>query len=68
VTLLVRTAWSAREVEEALALRERVFCGEQGVSAQGEHDGRDPEALHVVALEDGHVVGTRRRRGLASGA
>jgi predicted GNAT family N-acyltransferase len=37
-----------------------VFCGEQGVSPEADQDGRDPEATHVVALEDGCVVGTCR--------
>lgn len=48
------------ELEAALALRERVFCGEQGVSPEADRDGRDPEALHVVAVDDGRVVGTCR--------
>jgi predicted GNAT family N-acyltransferase len=37
-----------------------VFCDEQGVSLQAERDGRDDEALHVVALDRGQVVGTCR--------
>jgi predicted GNAT family N-acyltransferase len=37
-----------------------VFCGEQGVSPAAERDGRDREATHVVALDDGEVVGTCR--------
>jgi predicted GNAT family N-acyltransferase len=56
----VRVAGDADEVEQALALRERVFCGEQGVQLVAERDGRDDEALHLVALEDGRVVGTCR--------
>ena len=56
----VREARDAAEVEAALDLRERVFCGEQGVSPEGERDGRDGEALHVVALDEGVVVGTCR--------
>ena len=47
-------------MEEALALRERVFCGEQGVAVEAERDGRDEEALHVVAVEAGRLVGTCR--------
>lgn len=43
-----------------LRLREEVFCGEQGVAVEAERDGRDPEALHVVAVEAGRVVGTCR--------
>jgi predicted GNAT family N-acyltransferase len=56
----VRPARDAREVDEALVLRERVFCGEQGVSMEAERDGRDVEALHLVAVREVHVVGTCR--------
>jgi predicted GNAT family N-acyltransferase len=41
-------------------LRERVFSGEQGVSIAADRDGRDPEATHLVAIDDGRVVGTCR--------
>jgi predicted GNAT family N-acyltransferase len=37
-----------------------VFCGEQGVSAAADRDGRDPEATHIVAVDGGRVVGTCR--------
>jgi predicted GNAT family N-acyltransferase len=37
-----------------------VFCVEQGVSAAADRDGRDHEALHIVAVEEGRVVGTCR--------
>ena len=56
----VRTARDESEVQAALALREDVFCGEQGVSLADERDGRDGEALHLVAVEDGAVLGTCR--------
>jgi predicted GNAT family N-acyltransferase len=56
----VRRAMSPAEVAAALDLRERVFCGEQGVSLAADRDGLDPEALHVVALDRGRVVGTCR--------
>ncbi len=56
----VRTARDEAEVESALALREEVFCGEQGVSLADERDGRDGEAVHVVAVEGGAVLGTCR--------
>lgn len=58
--LELRAPGDEAELEAALALRERVFCGEQGVSPEADRDGRDPEALHVVAVEHGHVVGTCR--------
>ena len=56
----VRLARGRAEVEAALDLRERVFCGEQGVSLAAERDGRDHEALHVVAVEHGQVLGACR--------
>jgi putative N-acetyltransferase (TIGR04045 family) len=56
----VRPAQGDREVAAALALRERVFCGEQGVSLEGDRDGLDPEALQLVALNGHDVVGTCR--------
>lgn len=48
------------ELAAALDLRERVFCGEQGVSLEGDRDGLDGEALQLVALDDGTVVATCR--------
>ena len=56
----VREARSEDEVAEALALRSRVFCEEQGVSFEADQDGRDPEATHIVAVDDGAVIGTCR--------
>ena len=56
---------SRDETERAAAadLRIRVFCGEQGVSPSEEFDGRDAEATHLVAVEDGVVLGTCRLLG-----
>lgn len=56
----MRQAATASEIDAALGLRERVFCDEQGVSMAAERDGLDPAAVHVVALEEGRVVGTCR--------
>ena len=56
----VRPARDAGELDEALALRERVFCGEQRGPLAAERDGRDPEALHLVAVEGERVLGTCR--------
>jgi predicted GNAT family N-acyltransferase len=56
----VRPTRDQAEVAAALALREEVFCGEQGVSLAEERDGRDDEALHLVVVDDGVVVGTCR--------
>ena len=56
----VREAVTDEEVSAALALRWRVFCEEQGVSFEADQDGRDPEATHIVAIDDGAVIGTCR--------
>jgi predicted GNAT family N-acyltransferase len=56
----VREPRTDEELSAALDLRERVFCGEQGVSVGADRDGRDPEATHIVALDDGRVIGTCR--------
>ena len=56
----IRLVAGNRERDAALALRHRVFCEEQGVALDLEADGRDGEALQVVAVSDGAVVGTCR--------
>lgn len=42
------------------ALRRTVFIEEQGVSESEEVDGRDDEALHVLARVDGEPIGCAR--------
>jgi predicted GNAT family N-acyltransferase len=56
----VRLARGEAEIAAALKLREDVFCDEQGVPLEADRDGLDGAALHVVALEDGELVGTCR--------
>lgn len=56
----VRLASGVAEVEQALELRERVFCGEQGVSLEAERDGYDSEGAHLVAVDRGRIVATCR--------
>ena len=56
----MRVAGSPDEVAAALALRERVFSGEQGVRAEADRDGRDRDAMHVVAVRGDDVIGTCR--------
>ena len=56
----VRPARDRAEVDAALALRHEVFVVEQQVPLAEELDGRDDEALHLVAVEDGAVVATCR--------
>jgi predicted GNAT family N-acyltransferase len=58
----IRWAGGREDLRGALALRELVFCEEQGVPREQELDEHDEHALHLVALEqssDG-VVGTLR--------
>jgi predicted GNAT family N-acyltransferase len=56
----VRRAHVSAERTAAIALRRRVFCEEQGVLPAIELDGRDDEAIHIVAVRDGDVIGTCR--------
>lgn len=56
----VRQARDPGEVEQALALREQVFCVEQGVEIAAERDGLDERAIQIVAVECGEIVGTCR--------
>jgi predicted GNAT family N-acyltransferase len=56
----VREARDAAEREALLALRHEVFVGEQGVPRELEIDEHDERAVHIVALEDGELVGTCR--------
>jgi predicted GNAT family N-acyltransferase len=52
----------ARDDERAalMRLRHAVFCEEQGVPEELEHDTLDSTAIHLVALWEGEVVGTCR--------
>jgi predicted GNAT family N-acyltransferase len=56
----VRPARHAAEVRAALALRHAVFVLEQRVPLDEEIDEDDDRALHLVAVDDGRVVGTCR--------
>ena len=56
------------ELDECLAVRRVVFVQEQRVPLELEVDGRDPEALHVIARDEaGRAVGTARLRVTADG-
>ncbi len=57
----IRWARDAADVQGAIAVRERVFVQEQGVPPEEELDGRDADALHLVAVDaDDRVIGTLR--------
>jgi predicted GNAT family N-acyltransferase len=62
VSVEIRRADGRAEMDAVLDLRHRVFCVEQGVPKREEIDGRDDDAIHLVALrpEDGRVIGTCR--------
>lgn len=57
----VRRVRDAEELAAALQLREDVFAGEQRVAVAADRDGRDEEAMQLVAVDDaGAVLGTCR--------
>jgi ElaA protein len=58
---LIRWAESAEDLRGAIAVRENVFVREQGVPVAEELDGRDEQALHLLAVAPGGaVIGTLR--------
>ena len=56
----IRRAHGGDELAAALKLRHDVFCVEQGVPEREERDGRDHEGIHLVAIEEGELLGTCR--------
>jgi len=58
--LTYRLVTNDKELEAAFAIRREVFVEEQGISESEEWDGRDMDALHVVAKDGQRVVGTAR--------
>lgn len=46
--------------QQGCDLRREVFMVEQGVSPADEFDGKDPDATHIVTVQDGEVVGVLR--------
>jgi ElaA protein len=56
----VRRARGEQEMAAVLELRHDVFCTEQGVPEHEELDGRDNEAIHLVAVHDDQLLGTCR--------
>ncbi len=67
MTVTVRKARDAAEVQAARDLRIRVFCDEQGVDPELEVDGLDDDATQVVALDESGIVATCRLRYPESG-
>jgi predicted GNAT family N-acyltransferase len=56
----VRPARDEAEIGAALQLRATVFCEEQGVPLEADRDGLDDDALHVVAIDGGELLGACR--------
>ncbi len=56
----IRRAMGEGEMKAAIQLRYDVFCLEQGVPVREELDGRDYQGLHLVAVDQGEVLGTCR--------
>jgi ElaA protein len=56
----VRRVCGSDEMAAALELRHAVFCVEQGVPEREELDGRDGEAIHLVAVSGDELLATCR--------
>jgi len=54
------TISETRDLATCLAIRRIVFTLEQGVSVADEVDGKDPDALHLLARQNQVPVGTAR--------
>jgi predicted GNAT family N-acyltransferase len=67
LSVTVRPARDAAEVEAAMDLRVLVFCGEQGVDPEEEMDDLDDESIQIVGLDEGGVIATCRLRDLGGG-
>jgi ElaA protein len=49
-----------QELDAALAIRREVFVEEQGIDIADDVDGKDPVAIHLLALDGDSPVGTAR--------
>jgi predicted GNAT family N-acyltransferase len=58
----IRRVEDADALDDALSVRRTVFINEQGVPEHRELDGKDADATHLVAYDDGEPVGTARLR------
>jgi predicted GNAT family N-acyltransferase len=67
LSITVRPARAAAEVEAAMELRVKVFIDEQGVDASEEMDELDEVSLQIVGLDDTGVIATCRLRDLGDG-
>ena len=60
LTYEVRRASGEDEMAAVLELRHEVFCQEQGVPVREEVDGRDRDAMHLVAVSGSELLATCR--------
>jgi predicted GNAT family N-acyltransferase len=60
LTYEVRRVRGDDEMSAVLALRHEVFCVEQGVPEREEVDGRDGDAMHLVAVSGAELLATCR--------
>jgi predicted GNAT family N-acyltransferase len=59
-TLVYRFVTGEDELKAALEVRRQVFVEEQNIAPELELDGKDDEALHMVVVSKGRVIGTAR--------
>jgi predicted GNAT family N-acyltransferase/ligand-binding SRPBCC domain-containing protein len=62
MSLEILPATDAAALEQAYAVRRRVFVDEQGVAEALERDSHDASCRHVLALLDGEPIGAARYR------
>ena len=60
----VSVATTDADRSAALRVRRRVFVEGQGVDESLERDGRDDDAIHFVAYDDGTAIGAARLRAI----
>ena len=62
LSVTFQIATSAEALAKALAVREIVFCGEQGIAYAIEHDDHDADSLHVLGEQAGAPIAAGRIR------
>jgi predicted GNAT family N-acyltransferase len=67
LSVTIRPARDAAEIQAAMDLRVRVFIDEQGVDASEEMDELDEVSLQIVGVDEGGVIATCRLRELGGG-
>ena len=58
----IRVSRSPEDIERCVVVRRIVFVEGQGVTEREEVDGLDPECAHLLAEDEGRLVGTARLR------